>query len=267
MRAADLLPWPWGENAVAAALVASAVLRRRRFRQATRWAAAAAPDRPRRVALALCANRGRAAARRALVGLRDPAVLLRHQVVHGAEHLERARGATILLGFHLGMPNSDLAIRMAGHALTWLGRGRPAARCSTAPWRALLSDGEIWLASGHAEWSVALARARRLLLEGGTIYLTGDGVAGREMFRVPLPGGALIIRSGWLALCERTGATVLPVLSHRAGRSDVVTIHPPLPGPRSDVVACRAVLGELLADYVRRHPEQCHSLAFLDPVV
>jgi len=59
---------------------------------------------------------------------------------------------------------------------------------------------------------------------------------------------------------------VLPVLSDMEARSQVVTIHPPLPpliaNPVRDLDSCRRLLAGLLGDYVRRFPEQCFSLAF-----
>lgn len=96
--------------------------------------------------------------------------------------------------------------------------------------------------------------------------ITADGPVGAEAFRIPLPGGPAIIRSGWLALRRHAGAPTLPILSHLEGRRQIVTIHPPLPEPQTDPVgdalACRDVLSPLLWDYVRRFPEQCRSLAF-----
>ena len=45
-----------------------------------------------------------------------------------------------------------------------------------------------------------------------------------------------------------------------------MTILPPLPprlaDPARDHEACRRAIGEVMADYVRHHPEQCYSLVF-----
>ena len=110
-----------------------------------------------------------------------------------------------------------------------------------------------------------LYQARRILLDGGNVFISGDGL-GREAFSVPLPSGGAPIRSGWLTLRRTTAAPVLPVLSHMEGRSHVVTIHPALPPPIADPVldldSCRRAIGELLGDYVHRFPEQCYHHAF-----
>lgn len=83
---------------------------------------------------------------------------------------------------------------------------------------------------------------------------------------MPLPGGTRSVRQGWLFLREITGAPVLPVLAHMEGRLQVATVHPPLPpraaDPVRDLEACRETLAPLLADHVRRFPEQCDRLAF-----
>ena len=49
-----------------------------------------------------------------------------------------------------------------------------------------------------------------------------------------LPGGALIIRAGWLALRRLTRAPTLPVLAHRDGKRHVIVVHPALPPPDAD---------------------------------
>src|SRR6185369_9807063 len=113
----------------------------------------------------------------------------------------------------------------------------------------------------------ALYRARRILLDGGSIFITADG-PGTAAFEVPLPGGSARICAGWLLLRQTTGACVLPVLSHMEGRTQVVTVHPALApldaDPVRDLDVCRGELERLLADHVRRFPEQCYMLAFAD---
>ncbi len=66
------------------------------------------------------------------------------------------------------------------------------------------------------------------------MHLTGDGPFGREAFRIPLPSGVLVVRSGWWTLRSLTRATTLPVLTRREGRRLVVAVHAPLPDPADD---------------------------------
>jgi lauroyl/myristoyl acyltransferase len=182
--------------------------------------------------------------------------------IRGEEHLRSASGGAILLGFHLGMPSSDVAIRTLGHRVRWLGGRRASRGWSRPAWRPLVNqDNELSIVVGPAGAGV-LRRACRVLLAGENLYLTADGAEGREAFRVPLPGGPLVVRAGWLALREHTRAPVLPVLSHREGPAQIVTIHPPLP---ADLASCETVVGRLLEDYTRRFPEQCYTLAFPRP--
>ena len=122
------------------------------------------------------------------------------------------------------------------------------------------------LSARRDDWGGVLYQARRILLDGGAICISADGAAGRVAFHVPLRGGPLFVRSGWLALRRQTGARVLPALSHIDGRDHVVTVHPPLPAPcpdrGEDVDACRATLATLLQAHVDRHPEQCYTLVW-----
>jgi hypothetical protein len=245
----------------------------RGFRQALAWASAQ-PNLERRVwqvARSLCANNGRFIARSALVGIHEPELLERHIAVRGAEHLASPGRGTILLGFHLGPRNSYLALRVAGHALTWVGGQTASGGWSRAitdryqrPYRDVVHPSWVHVGSSRARVHL-LYRARQSHLEGGRVFISADGV-GTEAFSVPLPGGPMAIRSGWLTLRRATGAPVLPVLSHMEGRVQIVTVHPALPAltrdPVLDLEACRRALGEVLGEYVRRFPEQCPTLAF-----
>jgi hypothetical protein len=181
-------------------------------------------------------------------------------VLRGEEHLRSASGGVILLGFYLGMPNTDVALRLMGHRVRWLGGRRILGLWTRPAWQPYLDQSEdlVIVESPGARGGV-LRRACRALLDGETLYLTADGGGGREAFRVPLPGAPMVVRAGWVTLREHAGATVLPVLAHREGSSHVVTIHPPLP---ADLVASAAALGRLLEDYARHFPEQCYTLAF-----
>ena len=110
-----------------------------------------------------------------------------------------------------------------------------------------------------------LHRALQLLRRGDTVFIMADEPVGAEAFRIPLPGGPLVVRSGWLALRRCSGTATFPVLSHLDGRHHRVTIHPALPPPEpepdADVVRCWEKLTPLIEGYVRRFPEQCRSLA------
>jgi lauroyl/myristoyl acyltransferase len=266
--ALDRLPFPWGEEILARCFTARAFVKTARLRQALAWAA------PRRrtkwarwqLARSLCSSHGRFVARSALVGIHDVETLHTHVTVRGAQHLPGAGRAAILLGFHMGPANSYLALRVAGFDVTWLG-GPGASGAWAPPIRERLRSSRPDLLLTEAGWSAGhlLYQARRILLDGGRVFISGDGL-GREAFSVPLPGGGASIRSGWLTLRRTSAAPVLPVLSHMEGRSHVVTIHPALPPPIADPVldldSCRRPIGELLSDYVHRFPEQCYHLAF-----
>ena len=265
----DVLPWPWGEDIAARLLMVAGISQRSRRRRAVAWASYQSGRRPWSLALALCAFRGRCVARSALLGLRRPEDLRRHVVVRGAEHLA-APGGAILLGFHVGPPNADVALRALGHQLAWLGGLRASRGWSRAAWRPFLDPSEHLSAEGGEEfWVGLLHRARRILLAGGRLFIVADSHRGREAFRVSLPGGPMIIGEGWLSLHRQTGARVLPVLSHLEGRAQIITIHPPLPpwggDPVLEMRARQEILGRLLNDYVRRFPEQCPARVFPGP--
>ncbi len=269
---ADRLPYPLGEDLVARLFVAKAFVQRRPLRSALAWAAShrARPLDRWRLALACCAYHGRFVARHALVGVRDPDQFRRHVRLEGAEHIAAGDGPTIFLAFHLGPPDTALALRLLGHRLTWIG-GRSSSRAWVSDaWRVYQEPGEVLsLSARRDDWGGVLYQARRILLDGGAICISADGAAGRVAFPIALRGGPLFVRSGWLALRRQTGARVLPVLSHIAGRAHVVTVHPPLPPPRpdaeEDVDACRAPLAALLQAHVDRHADQCYTLVFRPP--
>jgi lauroyl/myristoyl acyltransferase len=265
--ALDFLPWPWGEDVLAALFTAVGLARGSRRRTVTTWAAQQSGRRDLRLAAAVSGFRGRWVARSALLGMRRPEHFRRHVVVAGEERLTQATGPTILLGFHLGPPNADIALRILGHRMAWLGTTRMAPAWSRGPWRSFLDPRENLSPPDEAWfWPGYLYRARRLLLEGGKLFIMADSWVGRELFRIPLPGGPAVIRSGWLTLQRQSGARVLPVSTHLEGRSQIITIHPPLPPPRDrddvEPEQWRAILSDLMTEYLRRFPEQCPVLAF-----
>jgi lauroyl/myristoyl acyltransferase len=266
---ADRLPYPWGEDLVARLFVAKAFVQGRPLRRALAWAAChRARSRDRwRLALACCAYQGRFVARHALGGVRHPDLCRRQVVLERAEHIAAAGGPTIFLAFHLGPPDTAVALRLLGHSLTWVGGANSSRASISEAWRAYHEPGEMLaLSTRRDDWGGVLYQARRILLDGGAVCISADGDAGRVAFSIPVRGGQLFVRSGWLALRRETGARVLPVLSHMDGRTHVVTAHPPLPRLRrhrdDDVDACRAALAPLVQAHVDRHPEQCYSLVW-----
>ncbi|MGH7534999.1 MAG: hypothetical protein ACREMG_05380 [Gemmatimonadales bacterium] len=246
--------------------VVRAFVRWSRLRMGLRWASSQRSGAWRRwrLALAMLAHQGRWIAQSALLGVRDPDVLRRHLVVEGEANLPPVGTATLLLGFHLGSPRGDLALRLVGRRVTWVGQPR-----ISKGWSRIMRFPLLDLRQGlgkpraRAGW---LYHARRVLLDGGAVFIAADRLAGRPGPEIVVPGGPIPIASGWLALRRHTGAVTLPVLSHMEGRRWVVTIHRPLPplesDPRTDFERCRDALTPLLADYLGRFPEQSVYLMF-----
>ena len=241
---------------------------RGRFSRGRRWAAAQGLGawRSWRLAVGLLANHGRFVAEEALVGVESSEDLARDVDVHGADHLSAIDGGALLVGFHLGPPKTWLRLRALGYPVRFA--GRLASTSDDPRWRdALASGAVIRLPEGAAQERLAgLMRIRQLLRSGALVYVTADGPFGREAFAIDLPGEPLVVRQGWLALRHAARVPTLPVFSHRAPAGHrVITIHPPLPpivdDAARDAEQCREVLGPLVADYIRRHPEQCRWVA------
>jgi len=259
----DVLPWPWGEDILANLFVVVGLVRPSRRRAAVTWAGALATARPWRLAAKLCAFQGRWVAQTRLLGIRRPDELRQNLIVEGAEHLTAVSGAAIFLGFHVGPPSGDLIFRVLGYPVTFLGRSDRNAAIGwwSDAWRPFVEASPLSFSAGDRNrWPAVLYAARQTLLDGGKIYIMADG-GGTEAFRLPLSVGDRTVRAGWLTLHQLTGAPVLPVLHHLAGRRHVMTIHPPLPALPSDrsigLEVWRDRLTRLLEDYVRRFPEQC----------
>lgn len=262
----DVLPWPWGEDLFSGLFAIAGMLRPSRRRRALAWARQQ-PGRSRwRLAVALCAFLGRWTARYRLLGVRSPGDLRRRLVVEGLRHLHTVPGPAILLGFHIGPPHARLGLELLGHRVTsvvFVPRDRPGW-WRPAWWPLFASSPDLSPDGNRDRWLATLYRASGILRDGGTIHLMADGF-GRELCRIPLPGGPAVIRGGWLNLQRHTGARVFPMLTHLQGRTQVVTIHPELaletvspgtPVPWEDTLA------SLLRAYVARFPEQCFGLVF-----
>jgi hypothetical protein len=161
---------------------------------------------------------------------------------------------------------SYLALRALGHRLTWVGgRGASPGWSPAIRERYQRDHGDLLLPDIPYAWERRLYKARQILNAGRSVFISADG-AGAVAFSVPLPGGPAAIGTGWLLLRQTTKAAVLPVLSHLEGRTQVVTVLPPLPprlaDPDRDREACRRAIAEVMGDYVCRFPEQCYSLVF-----
>lgn len=221
-----------------------------------------------RLALALWACRGRVVSRAAFIGIWDLATLGRLVELRGVEHLAAAGRGVVFLGFHLGPTNPHIALRMSGHRVTWIAGRRNLSQAWPPELQAICNNPRETGSQHQDKPSLlrALYHARRLLASGDSVYITADGRAGATVFEVPLPGGTMRIRQGWLFLREISRATVLPILTHYEGRVQIVTVHPPLPPLGEDRVrdleVCRERLAALVTDHVRRFPEQCYGLAF-----
>jgi len=269
LRALDPLPWPWGEHILSTLFLAKAFIRPSRLRKALAWAGHyPLAGRSRwRLALSCCVHHGRFVARQALLGIRTPEDHRRHVIVKGEEHLAAAATGAILLGFHIGPPGMAVALAAAGHRVTWMGGPRAFRTRRSEAWQPIQLASELFTLSGNsASMAATLYRARRLLLDGGTLCVAAEHGSGREAFRVALPGASVTINWGWFVLRRQCAVPVLPVLTHLEGLTQVVTIYPPLPPPdpdqARDLEACRVRLAALLEHYVQRFPEQCYGLTF-----
>jgi hypothetical protein len=256
--------------------VAQALARPSRLRRAVRWANAASARTGSagafRTTLATLANRGRFMALSGAPALASPEVFRALVRVDGRAHLDAiGRRGAILLGFHVLPGVAALALAVSGVRFVATGEEgafRAWTRASL-PWQSALDawrDRVVW--SDPASRVRGLARLRDRLKSGGLVHLTADGPAGRELFRIGLPVGALVVRSGWWTLRRLTGAPALPILAHREGRRVVVRIMPalsaPLDDPAEDLRVCQATLASLVADHVRRFADQSASLVTWD---
>jgi lauroyl/myristoyl acyltransferase len=261
------LPLSLAEPVLSALAIGDGLINRKRFHQASSWAAAhGATGWARwRMGLSLLAKHGRFVAEEALLGVKSIDDLRRHVAIVGDEHLRAVSGRAMLVGFHLGPPKTWLRLRALGYPVRFAGRLETAA--DDPQWQPSLDAGEvIRLPDGDPRARLrGLYRIRHLLQDGALIYVTADGPFGREAFRIDVPGGSLIVRVGWLAMRRMTGVPALPVLTHCDGTRRVIVIHPPLPDPDADAArdaaACQAVLAPLVDTYVRRFPTQCRWIA------
>jgi lauroyl/myristoyl acyltransferase len=268
MSALRALPYPLSSHLLATAAIAEGFVRNGRFRRALSWAG----DRgfggaaQWRLAVTLLANHGRFVAEEAVLGARSLGDLAENVSVRGAERLANLQeSGALLLGFHLGPPKTWLVLRALGYPVRFAGRLEAAAR--DRRWEAALTAGEaIRLPDGDPKTrTAALFRIRNALKSGALVYITADGPFGAEAFRIDLAGGPVVIRSGWLAARRAAGVQTFPVLTRHEHGGRVIEVHPALPSadpdPSRDALQCQAALTPLIADYVRRFPDQCRWVA------
>jgi hypothetical protein len=136
------------------------------------------------------------------VGVSSAEAVRRDVVLEGADHLRAAGAGAILLGFHLGSPRTWFRLRALGYPVRLA--GRLEASVHDPRWaEALAARDAVRLPDGTPRDRLAgLYQIRDLLRGGALVFLTADGPFGREAFRLDLPGGPLIVRTGWLALRE-----------------------------------------------------------------
>jgi lauroyl/myristoyl acyltransferase len=172
----------------------------------------------------------------------------------------------IILGFHMGLAPQWPMLARGYDFVMATSSGYPAALgrnvkdgwrpMNTLPYVRVTADDE----RGRA---IALYKLRAALLSGRRVAIAADAMAGHELFRIPVPDGELVIRSGWWFLRAAASVPVLPVLARRHGSGAVLTMYPPLPpppvsiSPESDLERCRAALVAIVQDFVRQYPGQC----------
>jgi lauroyl/myristoyl acyltransferase len=256
------VPGGIGEEALARAGAVKPMCEPAKRRIALAWAAHHATGRRQRwrIATSLLAQDGRILMFNARVGLRDLDAYRRRIRLEGLEHLDaaRRRGGTLLVGFHVGATGTSAALDACGYSLTSSGYDGNAPAPGDPPT-------VQWSRRGQ-DRALAILRLRELLRAGQMVSITADALDGRASMTIPVPGGELPLRTGWLFLRRQTGATALPVLARFEGRTKVVVIHPPLPAPvadeAADTQACRTAMSEVLGGFIRRYPDQCLWLAF-----
>jgi len=241
--------------------MADGAFRKGRWHRARRFARAHRPTHGGavRLALSLLAHHGR------FIHLEMCPGLAMDTTIVGEGHLACASAGALLLSFHLGPPHSGRALRMRGYPVSSATR---LEYLDEARVRKLDDEGASIKLSGDDPRARALAlmRLRRLLAGGGLVRINADGSLGRGVCAIPVTGGEIVLRQGWLTLRRQTRVPVLPLLARMEGRRRVIELHPPLPpvdpDPARDLGQCLAVLTPLLAAYVRQHPEQCRYVVY-----
>ncbi|MFB6893347.1 phosphatidylinositol mannoside acyltransferase [Kitasatospora sp. NPDC056327] len=194
--------------------------------------------------------------------------VLRDVRVDGFEQLREAldsgRGAVITLP-HMG--NWDLAgawVAMQGYPFTTVAeRLRPERLFDRfVAFRESLGMEVLALTGGSVNVVGTLARRLR---EGRLVCLVGDRDLSEAGIEVSFFGEATRMPAGPAALCQRTGAALMPVSIWYEGRTMRARIHPEVPVPAEGdragrIRAMTQAMASVWEDAIREHPEDWHML-------
>lgn len=183
--------------------------------------------------------------------------------LEGLEHFEAARargGGVLLANAHIGpFLGSIYALAARGVKVyvsgsNWGGdvsrRGR-RGRWTQMQDRGLEATGSRWI---HRGGSYPLFRA---LLERGEVCLLAADAPGEH--EAELAGRTVHVRGGIASLALETGTPVVPVLTLRRGRRQVVTFYDPIdPAAFADPAKLTQCIFDALSPAIARHLEQVH---------
>ncbi|MGC4081177.1 MAG: hypothetical protein QM736_03440 [Vicinamibacterales bacterium] len=154
--------------------VADGLVRRRRFRRACAWAAAAGYSgwRVPRIALGLLATHGRFIALESMIGIRSMRDLREQTTIVGREHLEALTRGGLVIGMHVGPPRSWLALRAHGIDVSVATRREPVPGSVMAHYadRGIAVHMPFGDATDRVQGLYAM---HRLLRKGGLLVLAG----------------------------------------------------------------------------------------------
>jgi lauroyl/myristoyl acyltransferase len=114
----------------------------------------------------------------------------------------------------------------------------------------------------------ALPRLEQWVRSGGLVCLLGDRDLTRTGVEVELCGQRARLPRGPALLARRTGAPLVPVTLHYAGRDLTIRFHPPVPHADGDdgLRAMTQGVADAFGRALREHPEDWHMMqrVFLD---
>jgi acyl-coenzyme A synthetase/AMP-(fatty) acid ligase/acyl carrier protein len=178
--------------------------------------------------------------------LRSEKTYARYVAIEGAEALQAAAqgGRGLLVVF----VHQACSVALTRILLTRMGRNR-FYTLSNAPRR-----------SGQSEMERVMERTERVhkeLLQGGVVFLGGDGRMGAVGLHVPFYGRLLPLRRGFAELAMRSNAAIVTVEAFLALDGKVTLNFAPLPTPRSSAeatVLVNAYAERLVAHWPRLLP-------------